>query len=62
MFNDDEPRRKITAHEVGMALDALSIEELQERIGLLKTEITRLEAAISAKEKTRDQARSLFKF
>lgn len=62
MFSDDEPRRKITAHEVGMPLDSLSIEELQERIGLLKTEITRLAAAISAKEKTRDQARSLFKF
>ena len=40
MFSDDEPRRKITAHEVGMPLDSLSIEELQERIGLSQSSLS----------------------
>jgi uncharacterized small protein (DUF1192 family) len=57
----DEPRKKPSAHDIGMVLDSLSIEELEMRIGLLKEEIVRLEAAIAAKQKSRSAADSVFK-
>ncbi len=59
---DDEPVRKINAHEIGTSLDALSVDELQHRIGLLKDEIARLEAAIDAKTASRSAADAVFKF
>ena len=49
------------AHEIGMPLDAMSVEELAERIGLLETEIARLKVAIEAKKKSRDAAAAFFK-
>jgi Uncharacterized small protein containing a coiled-coil domain len=61
MFDDEQPS-KPAAHEVGMPLDALSVEELQERIALLEGEIARLKAAIDKKGKTRTEAESVFKF
>ena len=48
MFDDDLPK-KPKAHELGMLLDAMSVDELNERIGLLETEIARLKAAIEMK-------------
>lgn len=60
MFEDEEPKR-ISAHEVGMALDAMGVEELQTRIGLLEEEIARLKAAIEARLKTRSEADSVFR-
>jgi uncharacterized small protein (DUF1192 family) len=60
-MDDEEERRKPTTHEVGMLLDAMSIEELNHRIGLLEAEIARLRQAIAAREKTRSAAESLFK-
>lgn len=60
MFDDDAVK-KPRGHEVGMPIDTMSVEELEERIGLLKAEITRLEQAISARNKTRSEAESLFK-
>ena len=59
---DDEPVKKPKAHELGMVLDAMSVEELTDRIGLLEAEIARLRAAIEAKKKSRDAAASVFKF
>lgn len=59
---DDDLVRKKPAHEVGMVLDALSIEELNERIALLREEIARLESAIDAKTKSRSAADAVFKF
>ena len=59
---EDEDAKKPTAHEVGMPLDALSVEELTDRIALLEQEIARLKAAIEEKGKTRSQADSIFKF
>lgn len=59
---DDEVLRKPKAHEVGMMLDTMSIEELEQRIGLLEGEIARLRAAIDARGQTRKAAESIFKF
>ena len=61
MFDDDEVK-KPKAHEVGMPIDTMSVDELNERIGLLRAEIGRLEAAVEARKKTKDAAASLFKF
>ena len=61
MFDDDLPK-KPNAHELGMLLDAMSIDELNERIGLLEGEIARLRAAIEAKQKSKNAAASVFKF
>jgi len=61
MFDDDEVK-KPKAHEVGMPIETMSVDELNERIGLLRDEIARLEAAVEARKKTKDAAASLFKF
>lgn len=60
MFGDDEVK-KLKGHEVGMPIDSMSVDELQERIGLLQAEIVRLEQAIAARKNTRAAADSLFK-
>lgn len=57
----DEPIKKPRAHEVGMAIDTMSVEELSERIGLLELEIVRLRAAIEARGATRKAADAMFK-
>ena len=60
---DDEdlrPRRPAT-HEIGQKLDALSVDDLAERIALLRGEIERLEAARTAKEAAKTAAGSIFK-
>jgi uncharacterized small protein (DUF1192 family) len=44
MEDDDRPRKKIT-HEIGQDLSLLSVEELNERIALLASEIARLQEA-----------------
>lgn len=59
MFNDEIKRPK--GHEVGMNIDAMSVEELSGRIGLLEEEIRRLRAAIEARNATRQAAESAFK-
>jgi uncharacterized small protein (DUF1192 family) len=61
MFDDTEERRKPKGHEVGMMLDAMSVEELNERIALLRAEIVRLEQALAARQTTRAAADSLFR-
>ncbi|HHG90065.1 MAG TPA: DUF1192 domain-containing protein [Devosia sp.] len=47
-------------HEVGMALDALSVDELKERILILGSEIDRLKKEIEKKDATRSVAESAF--
>ena len=49
------------AHEIGQNIDDLSAPELAERIGLLHSEIARLEKAIEARQATREAAASIFK-
>ena len=58
--DDDRPRKKIS-HEIGQDLSLLSVEELAERIALLKGEIERLEAASARKRASKDAASSFFK-
>ncbi|QPF92756.1 DUF1192 domain-containing protein [Bradyrhizobium commune] len=60
MEDDDRPRKKVT-HEIGQDLSLLSVEELTERVALLKTEIGRLEEAATKKRASRDAANSIFK-
>jgi len=57
---DDRPKKKI-AHEIGQDLALLSVEELAERIQLLKDEIARLEANMASKRASRSAADSFFK-
>jgi len=57
---DDEPRKKPKAHEIGQDLSLLSVGELDERIGQLRTEIARLEAERAAKGATKAAAEALF--
>ena len=61
MFDDDEVK-KPKSHEVGMPIDTMSVEELNDRIGLLRAEIVRLEEAVAARKQTKAAADSLFKF
>jgi len=60
MFDDDEVKRP-KGHEVGMILDAMSVEELTDRIALLEGEIARLQAAIDSKRRSKSAADAFFK-
>jgi uncharacterized small protein (DUF1192 family) len=55
------PRKAPAVHEIGQPLDLLSAPELAERIESLKQEILRLEAAIKAREATKQAASAFFK-
>lgn len=61
MFDDEDQVKKPKTHEVGMLLDAMSVDELEHRIVLLEGEIARLREAISVRKRTKDEANSLFK-
>ena len=58
--DEDAPKKKLK-HAVGEDLSALSLDELGERIALLKDEIARIEAAIAAKRASAEVAASFFK-
>ena len=58
--DDDRPKKKIV-HEIGQDLALLSVNELRERIALLKDEIARLEASIASKQASRSVADTFFK-
>ena len=59
---DDEPVKTPKGHEVGMPIDTMSVDELNDRIALLREEIGRLEAAVVARRQTKDAADSILKF
>ena len=61
MFDDEDRPIKKKSHEVGMPIDTMSVDELEERIGMLEAEIGRLREAIDARRKTKDAANSVFK-
>jgi uncharacterized small protein (DUF1192 family) len=48
-------------HIVGQALDALSVDELEERVALLRAEIERLETARRAKAAAGQAADAFFR-
>ena len=58
--DDDKPRKKVS-HEIGQDLSLLSVDELGERIVLLKVEIERLDQAMTKKRASKDAANSFFK-
>jgi uncharacterized small protein (DUF1192 family) len=58
---DEDLPKKRKAHEIGEELAALSLDELAERIALLRAEIARIEAAIIAKRASAEVAASFFK-
>lgn len=58
--DDDKPRKKIT-HEIGQDLSLLSVEELNQRIALMTSEIDRLQAAVTRKRASKEAANSFFK-
>jgi uncharacterized small protein (DUF1192 family) len=57
---DDRPKKKI-AHEIGQDLALLSVEEISERIALLRAEIDRLDEALTKKRASRTAADQFFK-
>lgn len=58
---DEEPAKKKMVHEVGQDISLLSVEELSERILLLKAEIGRIEAELTAKGASKAAAEALFR-
>lgn len=58
---DEEPEKKPTFHEVGSDLSLLSVDEIEQRINLLKVEIERLEKEKESKQSSRDAANSIFR-
>jgi uncharacterized small protein (DUF1192 family) len=60
LFDEEPPKRK-TELVVGEELATLSIDELSERIEVLKAEIARLEETIAAKRESLGVADSFFK-
>lgn len=59
-LDDDKPITR-PVHVVGMILDTLSVDELEERVAILGEEIDRLKLAIERKKASRDAADSVFK-
>lgn len=57
---DDLPKKKVT-HEMGQDLSLLSVDELRERIALLKEEIARIEAEMARKNASKSAADMFFK-
>lgn len=60
-FFEDLPKKKPQSHEIGQDLSAISVDELGERIALLKREIERLEAERTRKDKAKSAAADIFK-
>lgn len=58
---EDEPKRPTPVHVIGQDLSLLSQGELSERIAILRTEITRLEAELKAKDATKSAAEAMFR-
>ncbi|QRM56618.1 DUF1192 domain-containing protein [Sinorhizobium sp. BG8] len=60
-INDDDRPIKRPAHDIGCDLSMLSVDELANRIELLKTEIGRLEEEKQRKGASRAAAEGLFR-
>jgi len=60
-FFEKTRKKKKAVHDIGEDLSAISIDELNERILLLKNEILRLEEEKSKKSAVKSAANTLFK-
>jgi uncharacterized small protein (DUF1192 family) len=60
MDEEERPKKRIV-HEIGQDLALLSVNELKERIAVLREEINRLEGAIAGKQASRTVADQFFK-
>jgi uncharacterized small protein (DUF1192 family) len=60
-LDDDERPKKKIAHEIGQDLALLSVDEITERVALLRAEIERLEEALRSKRASRSAADQFFK-
>ncbi len=60
IFDEDAPRKK-PVHEIGEDLSKMSLDELAERVEILKAEIARIEEASASKKASADVAASFFK-
>jgi len=60
-MDEDAENKNLAKHQIGMVLDALSVDELQGRIGQLSAEIVRLEQEIEKKAATLSKAEGAFK-
>ncbi|MFN3547937.1 MAG: DUF1192 domain-containing protein [Mesorhizobium sp.] len=58
---EEEQPRKPRLHEIGQDLSLLSVADLEERIGVLRAEIARIEAELKAKGSTKRAAEALFR-
>ena len=61
METDDDKPRPTQSHTLGQPLDLLSVAEIDERIGELRAEIMRLEAARAQKQAAQSAALAFFK-
>lgn len=61
LWRAPRPSAHPAGHEIGQKLDALSVDDLEARILLLRQEIARLEEAREAKRAARDAAGSIFR-
>ena len=61
LADDDAAPKKKLGHDVGQDLALLSVEELEERVALLKAEIVRLEEAAARKRASLAAAATFFK-
>ena len=59
-MEDDQPKKK-PAYQIGQDVSLISAGELQSVIGLLREEISRLEADIASKSASRNAAEAFFK-
>jgi len=60
LFDEDQPKKK-TQHDIGSDLSLLSLDELNSRIDILKSEIIRIEKERDQKSASKAAAASLFK-
>lgn len=61
LFPEDDSPKKNAVHEIGQDLSALSLEEIDARIALLKAEIERLTEARAGKSASRLAADAFFR-
>lgn len=60
MFDDDGVPKPVSRFELHQNLDSMSVEEIDETIAMLRSEIERLEAARKAKSGHLEAAAALF--